>query len=124
MKIAVSCSEPSLDSDVNPMFGRCRYFLIIQLEDGEIRSFEAIENTAASQTGGAGLSAARMVAEKEVKAVITGNMGPRAFEVMSQFGIDVFSAGGPVKQSVTDFLGNRLKKLSGPGSSHMGLGRR
>ena len=123
MKIAVSCSQPDLEGNVDPMFGRCRYFLIVGIEDGKIGPFEAVGNAAASQTGGAGLAAARAVAEKDVKVVITGDMGPRAFDVMSQFGIDVFSAGGPVKQALLDYLAGRLMKLSGYGSSHAGLGR-
>jgi len=41
MKIAVSASSPELDSSVDPRFGRCPYFLIV---DPETMEFEAVEN--------------------------------------------------------------------------------
>ena len=123
MKIAVSSSQPNMDGDVNPMFGRCRHFLIVEVGDGKIKGFESVENKAANQSGAAGISAAQTVAEKDVKAVITGNMGPRAFDVMNHFKIDVYSASGPIKDAVQMFINGKLEKIQGPGQMHFGLGR-
>ena len=70
MKIAVTAQKPSLDSPVDPRFGRCAYFLVVETED---LSFEAIENTNTGSASGAGIQSAQLMAEKGVKFVLTGN---------------------------------------------------
>jgi predicted Fe-Mo cluster-binding NifX family protein len=44
MKIAVSATAGSLDAIVDPRFGRCAYFVIVEVEKNEIKNFEAIQN--------------------------------------------------------------------------------
>ena len=87
MKIAVSATAPHLDADLDPRFGRCQYLLVV---DSESMEFEAIENPAMSTPGGAGIQAAQLVAQKGVEAVITGDCGPNAYQVLSAAGIPVF----------------------------------
>ena len=111
MKIAVSSTGPDLDSNVDVRFGRCPYFIIAEIEDNEIKSSESIENTSAMQMGGAGITAAQLVADKKVDAVITGNIGPRAFTVFQQLGIDIYQGTGTVKEVIEKFSKNELKKL-------------
>lgn len=87
MKIAIASSGKNLDSLVNARFGRCPCFLIIDSKTGE---FEAIENTAGQAFRGAGVSAAQMIVNKGVKAVIAGNFGPNAINVLKTNGVKVF----------------------------------
>ena len=89
MRIAISSTGKDLESQVDVRFGRCSYFIIAEVEGKEIKSSESIENTSAAQMGGAGITAAQMVADKKVDAIITGNMGPRAFTVFQQLGIEI-----------------------------------
>ena len=42
MKIAILATGPSLDAEVDPRFGRCQHFIIV---DPETMQFEAVENT-------------------------------------------------------------------------------
>ncbi|MDD5122712.1 MAG: NifB/NifX family molybdenum-iron cluster-binding protein, partial [Dehalococcoidales bacterium] len=70
MKIAISASSPSLDSEVNPRFGRCDMFIIA---DPKSIDFEVVDNAGESAGGGAGISTAQMIAQKNVEVVITGN---------------------------------------------------
>ncbi|MFA5317827.1 MAG: NifB/NifX family molybdenum-iron cluster-binding protein, partial [Dehalococcoidales bacterium] len=70
MKIAISANGQNLDAEVDPRFGRCRYFIIADTETG---SFEALDNTSAMAAGGAGISAAQTIVGKGVEAVLTGN---------------------------------------------------
>jgi len=112
MKIAVSATGKGLDSQVDVRFGRCPNFVIVELEGKEIKGSEDVENTATSQMGGAGISASQLVADKGVKAVITGNMGPRAFQVFSQLGIDVYQGTGTVREVVEKFADGKLTKIS------------
>ena len=65
-------------------------------------------NTAAAQSGGAGITAAQLVAEQEAEAVITGNLGPNASNVLKQFKIKAYHASGIISQVVDKFIrGNR-----------------
>ena len=50
MKIAITSTGKDLDSQVDPRFGRCAYFLIVNIDD---MSFEAIDNASMSLGGGA-----------------------------------------------------------------------
>jgi len=128
MRIAVSATGKDLDSQVDARFGRCFNFLIVEIENGEIKDFKAIENTAATLGGGAGITAAQLVANEKVDAVITVNIGPRAFAVLQQLGIDIYQGVGKVRDVIKQFVEGKLPKLeapSGPGGFGMGWrGRR
>ena len=85
MKIAISSTGKDLEDNVDERFGRCPYFIIVEIENKKIKSSKTIENTATAQMGRAGISAAEIVANEKVEAIITVNIGPRAFDVFSQF---------------------------------------
>ena len=68
MRIAISATGPNLDAEVDPRFGRCQYFIIA---DPETMEFEVLENSSAMALGGAGISAAQMIAGKGLEAVLT-----------------------------------------------------
>jgi len=112
MKIAISAAGPSLDSPVDPRFGRCPYLLIVDTESME---FEALENPAVTAPGGAGIQAAELVGKLGVEAVITGNCGPNAYQVLSAAGIDVFvGAFGSVRQAIESYRRGELRATPGP----------
>ena len=114
MKIAISASGNSLESEIDMRFGRCPYFIFVELEGKEIKGHEIIENTSANQTGGVGITSAELVAKKGAQAVLTGNVGPRAFSVFSQFNIDVYQVSGKVIDAVKAFADGKLKKIQEP----------
>ena len=103
-----------LDSDIDVRFGRCSYFVFVDVEDKEIKNVETVENQSKSQMGGAGVTSSEFVANKEVKAIITGNVGPRAFSVFNQFNIDVYQATGKIKEALKKFISGELKKVDAP----------
>jgi len=80
MKIAVSAAAPELDAEVDPRFGRCQYFIIV---DPQSMEFEDLDNSNAMAAGGAGISTAQMIASKGVEVVLTGNCGPNAYQTLS-----------------------------------------
>ena len=101
MKIAVSSVGKTLDSQVDQRFGRCPYFLII---DSETLEFEVVTNAAAGAMGGAGIQAANSIVGEGVKAVITGNVGPNAFQTLSAAGkVIITGASGTVKEVIGQF---------------------
>jgi len=122
MKIAISSTGKTLESNVDARFGRCNYFLIVEIENNEIKDFKAIENTAKAQMGGAGITAGEIVAKQKVDAIITVNLGPRAFSVFEQFKIKIYQGEGKIKKAVQDFLDGNLKELTNAnGPQHVGL---
>jgi predicted Fe-Mo cluster-binding NifX family protein len=131
LKVAVSASGGSLDAPVDPRFGRCPYFLIV---DTETMNFESFPNASLNAPSGAGIGAAQIVVEREVQAVLTGSVGPNAMQVLSQAGVKVVTGvQGSVRQVVEDFRGGVLKPqpdtgyglggFYGGGGRGMGRGR-
>lgn len=122
MKIAISANGPTLDAEVDPRFGRCAYFIIA---DPETMEFEAIDNASAMASGGAGISAAQMVAQKGVAAIITGNLGPNAHQVLSAAGIEMITgASGKVEDAIEGYRAGKLKASLQPNvPDRFGMGR-
>ena len=122
MKIVISSTGKTLESEVDTRFGRCPYFLIVEIENKKLKNVKAIENTATSQAGGAGISAAEVVANEKPEVVITVNMGPRAFSVFEQFGMKIYQGQGKIKGVVQKFIDGKLKEVTNAtGPQHIGL---
>jgi predicted Fe-Mo cluster-binding NifX family protein len=110
MKVAVSSYGEDLNAQLNPRFGRCAYFLVVNPDD---MSFEAFENKSAAQGGGAGIEAAQFLASQGVEAVITGNCGPNAAQTLSAAGIELFGEqAGTVREVVETFKKGNLRPTS------------
>jgi len=123
-KICVTATGPSLDAPVDPRFGRCAYFLIIDVD--ELRLLEAIQNPAVTAPGGAGIQSAQLVVSKGVEAVITGNVGPNAFQVLSAARIPIYTGNfRSVREAVEAYRSGKLQPMQY--SAHqwgMGFGMR
>jgi len=112
MKIAIGSTGKKLTDNVSEVFARCPYFIIAEIENGKIKKFEMIKNESQNQMAGAGISVAQLMAEKNVEAVITKNIGPRAFDVLRQFNIKVFYGSGKISEVLKDFLEGKLEEFS------------
>jgi len=121
LKVTVSASGPSLDASVDPRFGRCAYFVIV---DTDTMQFEAIPNSAQYAGGGAGIQAAQTVASKGVQAVLTGNVGPNAYQALAAAGIQIVTGVyGTVREAVTKFKQGEIRSTSSPTAPmHYGMG--
>jgi predicted Fe-Mo cluster-binding NifX family protein len=128
MNIAISSSGKTLDSPLDPRFGRCAWFLVIDPAD---MSYEAFDNQSAAQSSGAGIQAAQFLADKNVSAVITGHVGPNAVQTLSAAGIEIFAQQqGTIKEVVERYKNNGLNpttqstvgRHSGMGGRGMGQG--
>jgi len=120
MKIAVTATKPSIDADVDPRFGRCQYFVIVDLDTMES---ESMENSSAQASGGAGISTGQMIAGKGAEAVLTGSCGPNAFRVLSASGIKVVTgATGKILDAIEDYKAGRLQSSPQPNvTDHFGM---
>ncbi len=130
MKVAVSSTGSSLESAVDPRFGRCSVFLVV---DTETMKYQAVPNSSIGAAHGAGIGAAQAVAQQGVKAVLTGHVGPNAHMALSHAGINVYTgATGTVEAALNQFKSGALRETSSPtvgghfgqrGGQGMGQGR-
>ncbi len=119
MRIAVTSSGTTLDDAVDPRFGRCANFIIVETETMAI---QAITNDNASASGGAGIQAAQRVAEHDVEVVLTGNCGPNAFRTLEAAGIKVApGVSGTIRDAIEAFKSGSLSATDRPTvESHAG----
>jgi predicted Fe-Mo cluster-binding NifX family protein len=122
MKIAVSATGNTLDSLIDPRFGRCMIFMVV---DTETMKAEPVTNTSVSSAHGAGIGAAQKVASLGVKAVITGNVGPNAHMALSGAGVEIYTMPqGTVREAVERLKRGELSGVRSPTvGGHFGQGR-
>ena len=107
MKICITSQGDSLDEQVDPRFGRCPYFVIIETDTSE---FEAIQNPNVNGMGGVGVQSGQLMSEKQVKAVLTGNVGPNAFRTLQAADIDIITGvSGSLKDAAEKYKNGELK---------------
>ncbi|RPI17589.1 MAG: dinitrogenase iron-molybdenum cofactor biosynthesis protein [Acidobacteria bacterium] len=111
MKIAVTTTAPDLQAQIDPRFGRCPYFLIVETDD---LSFQAVENPNLGLSSGAGIQSAQLLTEHGVKHVLTGNCGPNAHKTLLAAGIDVIvGCLGIVKDLIEQYKAGKLGATPG-----------
>ena len=122
MKIAITSEGKTPDAAVDPRFGRCKYFLIFDTGSGD---FETVENTHAQSSGGAGIQAGQLVVSKGVEVVLTGNMGPNAFEVAQSAGIKVITGvSGKISEALDSYKSGKFEAAKNPSvSSKSGISK-
>ncbi len=112
MKICITSEGDNLDAQVDPRFGRCQYFIIV---DADTLEFEAVQNPSLSAMGGAGVVSGQLMAEKQVKSVLTGNVGPNAFHTLQAGGIGVITGvSGSIKEAIEKYKNGELKPTDNP----------
>ena len=112
MHICVTMTEKDGVELVDPRFGRCEQFGFVDTESGAL---EREPNALTMGAGGVGAKVGQLLADRGVQAVITGQVGPNAFRVLSAAGIDVYTVnGGTVEEAITAFKEGRLTPVSAP----------
>jgi predicted Fe-Mo cluster-binding NifX family protein len=113
MKIAVTSAGATLESTVDQRFGRSTYFI---LYDTDIKTINVIDNTVnLNAAQGAGIQTAKNVVDAGAKVVITGNVGPKAFSVLSAASIEVVTgANGTVAKAIREFEDGLLNSVKKP----------
>lgn len=121
MKIAVSSSGMDLSAQIDPRFGRCAFFVIVETDD---MSFEAFNNESIALGGGAGIQAAQFVASKGAKAVITGNCGPNAVQTLGASNVEIFVGhSGTVREAMEKYKRGDMTSTKVPNvANHYGMG--
>jgi len=119
MNVCITAQGKDLDCMVDPRFGRCQYFIIADTDSLE---FEVVVNPNMDTTGGAGIQSGQLMAEKQVKAVLTGNVGPNAFQTLKAAGIEIITGvSGNIKEAIEKYKNNGFKITDSPSvDSHFG----
>jgi len=112
MKICVTAQGKTLDDQVDPRVARCQFFIVV---DTDTLDFEAVENQSTQFSGGAGIQSGQLMASKGVKAVLTGNVGPNAFQTLTAGGIKIYTGlSGKIRDAVEKYKGGSLKPTENP----------
>lgn len=118
MKIAISATGETNEALLDMRFGRCRYFQIYNTESGETVS---LENKGMSSSGGAGIASSNQLVDEKVDVIITGSLGPNAFEIIKKAGIKAYKCGNIAISSVLHkYKNNELSEINTAGASHQG----
>jgi len=108
VKVAVTSQGSDLNSQVDPRFGRAKNFIVVDTDTDEFSAHDNTQNMNAAQ--GAGIQAGRTVVDLGVAAVITGNVGPKAFTTLQAGNVKVYlGASGTVKEAVEKFKAGQLQ---------------
>jgi len=111
MNIAITAAGKDMSSNVDPRFGRAKYFIVVDTDTNVSAAYDNTQNLNAAQ--GAGIQAGETVARLGAKAVVTGNVGPKAFRILNAAGIKVYLAGeGIVSDVIRRFKAGELKEAS------------
>lgn len=119
MKVAVSSQGRTLDSRVDPRFGRAACFMLV---DTETMAITVLEN--AGGQGGAGIAAGKIVIDAGAQAVLTGSCGPNAERTLQAGNVRLFTdVSGTIAEAIERFKNGTLTEASGPNvQSHAGTG--
>ncbi len=111
MKVAITSTGTELTSPLDPRFGRAKYFLLVDTDTHAVTVQDNAVNLNAAQ--GAGIQAAEAVVRMGAEAVLTGNCGPKAFQVLEAAGIKVYLCdGGSVEEALQQFQAGTLQAAS------------
>ncbi len=111
MKVIVTAQGATVESSVDPRFGRAKYFILADTETGAITVHDNSQNLNAAQ--GAGIQAAQSAARLGAEAVISGNAGPNAFRTLQAAGIKIYlCADGTVAEALRKLKAGELKEAA------------
>ncbi|MDP8262510.1 MAG: NifB/NifX family molybdenum-iron cluster-binding protein [Candidatus Ancaeobacter aquaticus] len=112
MKICITAQGDNLDSNVDPRFGRCQNFIIV---DTDTLDFIVHQNPYIDSTGGAGIQAAQFVVDKDIKSVLSGHIGPNAFQTLQAAGVLMYvSVAGTIREVVQSFNEGKYRPTAAP----------
>ncbi|MBC2398669.1 NifB/NifX family molybdenum-iron cluster-binding protein [Clostridium tetanomorphum] len=118
MKIAISATGKTNKDLLDMRFGRCEYF---QIHDTESKEVKVLENEGQNSSGGAGIAASNQLIDEKIDVIITGNLGPNAFELIEKAGIKAYKCGNININSVLDKYNNgELEEIKMSGPAHHG----
>lgn len=113
MKIVITASGKSLESTIDPRFGRANYFIEYDTETGDYACYDNVQNLNAAQ--GAGIQAAQAVERIGAEWFLTGHCGPKAFRVLNAAEIKVaVEVKGTIAEVIENFKQGQYVAIDSP----------
>ena len=107
MKVCITSYGPTLDSKVQPVFGRCEYFIFVDLEN---MKSEIKPNPYASALDKSGVDSARLIIRNGATTVLTARVGTKARQVLDAAGVKIIDIKGETVRQVVE----AVRKVSQP----------
>ena len=87
-RIALACEDnQGLSGQISQHFGRCPYYLIVDVEGDEIKRTDSVDNPYYNNHVPGMVP--QFINEQGAKVMIAGGMGPRAIDMFGNLGIEV-----------------------------------
>ena len=100
-----------MEGPVSHHFGRCPYFTIAEVEDGQVQNMQAVENPFAGQHAPGQVPG--FINSQRVDVMISGGMGGRAIQFFRSYNIGVSTgASGTVRQTLEKYLAGELNEAA------------
>ncbi|RLG89944.1 MAG: dinitrogenase iron-molybdenum cofactor biosynthesis protein [Candidatus Hecatellales archaeon] len=103
LRIAIPATSSSIDSNIAEHFGRAPFYIIVDIENFEIKKYDVLENTSANSHAPGEIP--RMLASKKINILLCKRIGYRALSYFEQFGIHVIKTDlDGVKEALMKFI--------------------
>jgi len=109
-RIAICADSENPKDDVASRFARCEFYGVYNHKS---LSFNFEENKAKNEMSGAGAKAAKQIYDLGVTAVLVPEIGPKAFEALEAFEIEVYrySQTYSVRDAIYDYYEKKLQRV-------------
>jgi len=114
-RIAVACDDnQGLDGQISQHFGRCPYYLIVDVDGDEIVKTDTVANPYYSQHSPGMVP--KFIQEQGAHVLISGGIGPRAIDMFASLGIEVVSGtAGNAGDTIQAYLKGEVSGAEGCG---------
>jgi predicted Fe-Mo cluster-binding NifX family protein len=113
MKIAVATEDNrGLEAVISQHFGRCSYYILVDVDNDEIGEVKALENPFYGSHGQPG-EVPSFIKSIGAHVIIAGGMGPKAIGFFEQYGIQVATGvSGVVREVIQLYLSDQIQGAS------------
>ncbi len=119
-------SNGGLSDNFSQVFGRCKTFTFVTIENNEISEVKTVHNPGPDEMGGAGIVASQVVGNHNANTVLCGSLGGNAFSALTQLKIDLYTVPNKkltIKETIEFYQKGNLKKLTNANvAPHQGMG--
>jgi len=107
-RIAFACEEnKGMQSEMSMHFGRCPYFMLVDVDGREVKNAQAVANPFYSNHVPGAVP--QFINSQNAHIMIAGGMGPKAVQMFESFGIQVATGvGGTVANVLQAYLDGKV----------------
>ncbi len=119
MRIAVSADNAQgLESIAAHHFGRCPYYILVDVEDNKVKNVKEIANPHYDNHRPGAVP--QLIHEHGTDVMLAGGMGRRAITLFQRYDIEAYTgASGTVRRAIEQYLGGMLEDAR-PCKEHTG----